>query len=264
MGGVTLQRFAGLHEGGALADVTDWVHPLEEDGTVVSATGENYLEYIQQHLEKGNIALGVYPLWQRNGVWMVNWCAVDLDDGETSSIHADNLISLLKKTGIKGWKETSKSKGYHVWVYLNEPVAASIARKALIGACRVVDVPTKEVYPKQVSLSDGALGNCLRLPYPHSRNSGRHEVFDFTLEKFVDLAWELRTSPGLLRSLLRFYEATEPKAPQYRAGTREDGEFRGNARTIWDQTEFSDRSEALYAFASSLLWQEYSPPAALD
>ena len=270
MGGVTLERFAELHQGGALADVTDWVHPLEKGGNVALGYGEEYLQHIDQHLNE-KLALGVYPLWQRNGVWMVNWCAVDLDDGENSSVHADNLIALLEKTGIQSWKETSKSKGYHVWVYLTEPVAATVARKALIGACRIVDVPTREVYPKQTSLNEGALDNCLRLPYPEHRNPGRHEVYDpsktdsfFSLEEFVDAAWASRTSPGLLRSLLRFFEATEPKAPQYKPGNREDGDFKGNAKTIWEQGEFSDRSEAMYAFASSLLWQEYSPDATLD
>jgi hypothetical protein len=233
MGGVTLERFAELHQGGALADVTDWVHPLEKGGNVALGYGEEYLQHIDQHLNE-KLALGVYPLWQRNGVWMVNWCAVDLDDGENSSVHADNLIALLEKTGI-------------------------------------VDVPTREVYPKQTSLNEGALGNCLRLPYPEHRNPGRHEVYDpsktdsfFSLEEFVDAAWASRTSPGLLRSLLRFFEATEPKAPQYKPGNREDGDFKGNAKTIWEQGEFSDRSEAMYAFASSLLWQEYSPDATLD
>ena len=132
MGGITLERFAALHQGGALADVTSWVHPLEEDGNVALGYGEEYLQHIETHLDD-DVALGVYPLWQRNGVWMVNWCAVDLDDGENSSVHADNLIILLEKTGIQSWKETSKSKGYHVWVYLTEPVAATVARKGLIG-----------------------------------------------------------------------------------------------------------------------------------
>jgi hypothetical protein len=270
MGGLTAERFALLHQGGALADVTHWVHPLEEDTNVALGYGEEYLRHIQQHLSN-DVALGVYPLWQRNGVWMVNWCAVDLDDGENSSIHADNLVTLLTQTGIRSWKETSKSKGYHVWVYLTEPVAATVARKGLIGACRVVDVPTREVYPKQVSLAEDALGNCLRLPYPHHRTAGRHEVYDpsnsdsfFSLKEFVSAAWEERTPPGLVRGLLRFYEATEPKAPQYKPGHREDGDFKGNAKNIWEQTEFSDRSEAMYAFASSLLWQEYSADATMD
>ena len=104
MGGITLERLAALPHGGALADVTSWVHPLEEDGNVALGYGEEYLQHIETHLN-GDVALGVYPLWQRNGVWMVNWCAVDLDDGENSSIHADNLISLLEKTNIKSWKE---------------------------------------------------------------------------------------------------------------------------------------------------------------
>jgi hypothetical protein len=94
-------------------------------------------------------------------------------------------------------------------------------------------------------------------------NPKKTESF-FSLKEFVSSAWATRTSPGLLRSLLRFYEATEPKAPQYKPGNREDGNFKGNARTIWEQSEFSDRSEAMYAFASSLLWQDYSEEAAID
>ena len=264
----TIERFAALHYGGFLADVTDWVHPLEEDKEVVIASGQKYLSHIKTHLES-KTSLGVYPLWTRNGVWMVSWCAVDLDEGEKSSIHADNLIALLDKSGVKSWKETSKSKGYHVWVYLQEPIAATVARKALTGACRIVDVPTKEVYPKQTMLKEGALGNCLRLPYPNTRKTGRHEVFApngdmLDLETFVEQAWENKTATGLIRKLLRFYEATEPKAPQYKPGHRADGDFKGNARSIWDQTTVPDRSEAMYMFASSLLWQDYSEAATLE
>ena len=249
----TIERFAALHYGGFLADVTDWVHPLEEDKEVVIASGQKYLSHIKTHLER-KTSLGVYPLWTRNGVWMVSWCAVDLDEGEKSSIHADNLIALLDKSGVKSWKETSKSKGYHVWVYLQEPIAATVARKALTGACRIVDVPTKEVYPKQTMLKEGALGNCLRLPYPNTRKTGRHEVFApngdmLDLETFVEQAWENKTATGLIRKLLRF---------------RADGDFKGNARSIWDQTTFPDRSEAMYMFASSLLWQDYSEAATLE
>ena len=46
MGGVTLERFAELHQGGALADVTDWVHPLEKGGNVALGYGEEYLQHI--------------------------------------------------------------------------------------------------------------------------------------------------------------------------------------------------------------------------
>ena len=49
MGGITLERFAALHQGGALADVTSWVHPLEEDGNVALGYGR-VLQHIETHL----------------------------------------------------------------------------------------------------------------------------------------------------------------------------------------------------------------------
>ena len=203
---------------------------------------------------------------------MVNWVAVDLDDGKTSDVHEDNLQKILSAKGIPSFKETSKSKGYHVWVYLDQPIAASIGRKGMIGACRIVDVPIKEVYPKQTILPEGKIGNCLRLPYPHSRSTGRHEVYVpdvspptfYDAESFVEAAWDNRVSLPVFRELVRLYEATEPNAPQYSGSDRNDGEFYGTARKIWDQTTFEDRSAAMFAFAGSLLWQGYSIDATID
>ena len=149
MGGV--EDFAELHKGGFIANVAKGVKPLTRQGDYVEAYGEEYEELIKKHLE-GDANIGVYPLWQKNGVWMVNWGAVDLDDGEISYVHATNLQKLLTKMGITSWKEPSRSKGVHVWVYLQAPMAASLVRQALIGACRIVDVPIREVYPKQISL----------------------------------------------------------------------------------------------------------------
>jgi len=266
----TKEKFALLHGGGHLADVTDWVHPLEEDSQVALGSGEQYLEHIDQHLN-GKVALGVYPLWKRNGVWMVNWIAVDLDDGEASSVHADNLIALLKAKNITAWKETSKSKGYHVWVYLLEPMAAAIGRNAMVGACRIIDVPTREVYPKQITLESKKIGNCLRLPYPRYRDTGRHEVFNpggtgmFDVSLFTEQAWETRNPSRQIRSLLPLYEATKPKIAEFVHGYEpaKDG-FVGSARKIWENLHTEDRSSTMYAFASSLLWQGFSFDATVE
>ena len=78
MGGV--EDFAELHKGGFIANVAKGVKPLTRQGDYVEAYGEEYEELIKKHLE-GDANIGVYPLWQKNGVWMVNWGAVDLDDG---------------------------------------------------------------------------------------------------------------------------------------------------------------------------------------
>ena len=127
-----LEDFADLHKGGFIANVAKGVKPLTRQGDYVEAYGEEYGEMIKRHIE-GDANIGVYPLWQKNGVWMVNWGAVDLDEGDISDIHANNLQTLLTKMGITSWKEPSKSKGFHVWVYLQAPMAASLVRQALIG-----------------------------------------------------------------------------------------------------------------------------------
>tara|TARA_Y100000004_G_scaffold193091_1_gene254900 strand:- start:2817 stop:3713 length:897 start_codon:yes stop_codon:yes gene_type:complete len=255
-----LDDFASLHEGGAIALVKDRVRPHTKD-----LTDEIYKEAIAEHLG-GDVPIGVYPLWERNNVWMVSWVAVDLDEGDLSSIHADNLITLLDQMSIKAWKEPSRSKGYHVWVYLKEALSAQVARKGMIGACRTVDVPIREVYPKQVKLEKGKIGNCLRLPYPKIRDKGRQVVEGYTLEEFTKEAMANRTPPGVYRKLMQLHRATEPaKLKQVSAGTKTDGQFYGSAQRIWDNpTLKEDRSATLFSFACSLLWQEYSIDATVD
>ena len=61
---------------------------LENDEVVV-ARGDSYTTLIEQHLY-GDEALGVYPLIEQNGLFWVNWVAVDLDEGDASEPHADN------------------------------------------------------------------------------------------------------------------------------------------------------------------------------
>ena len=260
-----IEDFADLHKGKAIASVKDKVHPISKD-----VSHEAYLQYIAEHLD-GDTPIGVYPLWERNNVWMVNWAAVDLDEGDISDIHADNLVALLDKMNIKSWKEPSRSKGYHVWVYLKEPLSANVARNGMIGACRTVDVPIREVYPKQTSLAEGKIGNCLRLPYPKIRKKGRQEVEGYNLKEFVEEANKSRTPVSVYRKLLGLYRATEPAPLVIKdKGTKVDGEFQGVAKEIWaDPTTkrgapMTDRSETLVAFAGSLIWQEFSIQATID
>ena len=262
MGGV--EDFAELHKGGFIANVAKGVKPLTRQGDYVEAYGEEYEELIKKHLE-GDANIGVYPLWQKNGVWMVNWGAVDLDDGEISYVHATNLQKLLTKMGITSWKEPSRSKGVHVWVYLQAPMAASLVRQALIGACRIVDVPIREVYPKQISLEKGSIGNCLRLPYPGGRTPGKQEIEGYSWQKFTKEALLNRTPPAIMRKLLPLHAATEPKILMYvDRGFRLEGEFLGLAKELWEQNEHEDRSKALFGFATSLIWQEFTIDATLD
>lgn len=263
------EQFAYLHRGGALAGCPPEgvITPLKApNGDLRRANGADYLVAIEEHLG-GVLPLGVYPLFKTDRVWQVHWMAVDLDEGEASLTHACNLRTLLERYGITGIIERSRRKGYHVWVYLKEPVSASVARRSMIGACRIVDVPIREVYPKQTELSDGGIGNCLRLPYPMPRTEGRQVALDRDLDpldfpNFITLASTTMTTPSQVRNLLPLHVATQPaSAMRQQRGARTDTDFTGSALRIWNATEWGDRSRDLCTFAMSLFSQGYTTDA---
>lgn len=256
-----IDQFAALHQGGFVADVSDGVKPMLVNHEKVVAAGEEYEALIEQHLY-GEEALGVYPLMERNGLWWVNWVAVDLDEGDTSEPHADNTVNVLAKLGVTSWKEPSRSKGFHVWVYLEEPMQAAAARNCMIGVCRLVGTPIKEVYPKQTQLSPGKMGNCLRLPYAATRPTGRQQMGDLGWEEFTAQAWDTRCPVEQFERLHALYIKTEPEKPvfSYR-GSEDSDDFTGRARRIWENPFERDRSSTLYRFAVSLLERDYSVEA---
>lgn len=149
----------GTEEGGALrrpADAMPWWWAAQ----------------ISKHLD-GTAPCGVYPLVpdvapEVTPMWLVKWGCIDFDEGDTESwTHAWNVHEVLHQLGVASWVEKSRSKGYHVWVFLQDWMEARIVREALLGACQVVDAPTKEINPKSVGFDDPAtLGNYVRLPYP--------------------------------------------------------------------------------------------------
>ena len=264
-----VDTFARLHEGGRIATNYDGIRPLvNAQGEAYSAEGEPYVDAVRQHLE-GEPPIGVYPLfrkdYQRTAEWFVNWLAVDLDEGEPDFVHACNLYRLLGRFGVQAWIERSRSKGFHVWVYLRQPLPAEMGREAMLGACRLVDVPTKEVYPKQTVLEGKGFGNCLLLPYPNMGNPGRQVVVDlhdepYGLDEFVETAWASRATAHAVRSIHALYQERhlKPIAKVEQVRVRDDDNFGYIARRIWDGDIQQDRSNALYAFACSLFRQNYS------
>ena len=264
-----VDTFARLHQGGRIATNYDGIRPLvNAQGEAYSAEGEPYVDAVRQHLE-GEPPIGVYPLfrkdYQRTAEWYVNWLAVDLDEGEPDFVHACNLYRLLGRFGVQAWIERSRSKGFHVWVYLRQPLTAEMGREAMLGACRLVDVPTKEVYPKQTVLEGKGFGNCLLLPYPNMGNPGRQVVVarhdePYGLDEFVGTAWASRATAHAVRSIHALYQERhlKPIAKVEQVRVRDDDNFGYIARRIWDGDIQQDRSNALYAFACSLFRQNYS------
>lgn len=178
---------------------------------------DEYARRILGHL-MGTELIGVYPLKPDS---TVHWGCVDLDGGTTDVTHARNLRAVLEQLGITAWIETSRSKGYHVWVFATEAVPATTMRNALLAACNIVDCPTDEVNPKQ---TDGAagFGNYVRLPYGAAMTHGgstwsnrqmMHGPDDTVrlLSWFVEEATAARATPDTLEAVAALYVPPPPK-----------------------------------------------------
>ena len=106
---------------------------------------------------------------------MCKWGAIDIDEGDDSLIIARNTQTILQAMDIAAWPERSRSKGYHLWIFNEEWVRASIIRRAMHAALDLAEAKYDAVYPKQDSLA-GPPGNYMRLPYGGNRTKDRQEM----------------------------------------------------------------------------------------
>lgn len=208
-----------------------------EQGSCVHAelTADNY----RMHLT-GDQPIGVYPLIYQDGEWLVHWGCVDLDvksdhkrrwDYDTSDeafIAARNLRMALAVLGIDSFIESTKSGGYHVWVFAEAWVPAADMRRTLLVACGLADVPPTEVNPKSEGFSDPtSLGNYVRLPYPSWEQGvvnrpiidDEHQYLMFP--EFIDLAYSTRVGQETLAQTALLWRPEAPLGRSYEAvGTR--------------------------------------------
>lgn len=135
---------------------------------------------LKGHLD-GIDTLGAYPLLQDN---MVKWVAWDIDSPDdlvTARKIAQQIISRISHLPYA--VEFSGNKGYHVFLFLDKPVPATLA-KAITEWVRDKEHLSKsgnphvECYPKQAFLGNStdsrkAVGNMLKIPlglHPASHN----------------------------------------------------------------------------------------------
>lgn len=135
---------------------------------------------IQEHLD-GLASYGVYVI--RPSDQTVKYVLFDLDT------HGEQALEMLKgAVGELVWPapgprslllERSGSKGWHVWLFLSDPLPARQVRAWLAARFRWgTDYPPLEVFPKQDTVSEGGYGNLVKLPL------GRHAVSG-NLSEFV-------------------------------------------------------------------------------
>jgi hypothetical protein len=245
-----------------------------EEGGCDKDTSLSYYERIVQHLE-GDRPMGVYPLVCHEPTtelgWKVHWGCVDFDEGEVESLgHARNVEAVVRHaTNAQAWIERSRSKGYHVWLFLDGWYPAVLVREALLGACQVVDAPTKEINPKSIALAQGQLGNYVRLPYPGAYDDGKRfpshkrtmvvptaPMISTPFTVFVDEALKHRATHADLVALRALYEPPKRIVPAMPVAPEGDIYKRmgGLAWTIYKDGPLDDmgRGKTLFKMACLL------------
>lgn len=148
-----ISHFADLFIGRSDAHGTD-----TGGATWVQVSGRKY----ERHLT-GVEPIGIYPVRPIDGKSMVRWGCCDIDTGDWSE--AFLLATALKGMGLVPWVERSRSKGWHIWIFVDQWVPAATMRRALKVAYAAIDLPAKEANPKSEQLRATQLGNYVRLPY---------------------------------------------------------------------------------------------------
>lgn len=119
--------------------------------------------------------MGVYPSWpDENGDRWTRWGCCDIDTGDWQE--AFQLATALSGMGLIPHVERSRSKGWHIWVFVEYPIPAWQMRRCLKVAYAAIDLPAKEANPKSEALAPNQLGNYVRLPYNGAAAPGRQTM----------------------------------------------------------------------------------------
>lgn len=163
----------------------------------------------ENHLS-GTQPMGVYP---RGIDDMTHWGCSDFDKGYEALYAVINVKRALSILDIPAWIETSRSKGYHLWVFLPGGVWVNAAdmRRAFLLAHHLAEVPATEVNPKQDT--GPGIGNFVRLPYPGLSLDGKQVISEdteaglipLTLRQFLTLAEVAPADPFKIQEAANVY-----------------------------------------------------------
>lgn len=132
-------------------------------------------EELTQHL-RGQVCWGSYTLLPNS---TVRWICWDVDSTDLTRARNIALAISEKLEGIPHCIEFSGNKGYHIWIFLKEPVSAEAAKGFGVRLRESVEAPSTgdphvEVFPKQERLTpSNPMGNLVKLPlglHPKTHN----------------------------------------------------------------------------------------------
>jgi hypothetical protein len=176
--------------------------------TPVPLTKKDVLLHLQQQK-----TLGVYQLDEQE---TVKWVCFDVDiskGGDTESY--DSVLKALTKelayaiVNMLGKRsclvEQSGSRGYHVWMFFNEPTAVQVAYTLGHWFVNRLTIPEGlhiEVNPKQMRL--GVVGNPVKLPLGKHQKTGNTCLFVDANMQPKDDQWDTLVNVRLLENIPQF------------------------------------------------------------
>jgi hypothetical protein len=138
-------------------------------------------EVVQNHLT-GKQTIGVYPLLSDETCWFL---AADFDQ-TTWQEDAGAFLRTCEHMEVPAALERSRSgKGGHVWIFFDNPVRASLARKL---GCAILTRTMEErhqigmdsydrFFPNQDTLPKGGFGNLIALPFQKGPSEKGNSIF---------------------------------------------------------------------------------------
>jgi len=126
------------------------------------------------HLDGKDPSLGIIPIRDDS---TCSWGCIDVD---TYPLEHKKLVKKIRDLKLPLVICRSKSGGAHVFIFLKEPVQASLVRDKLTEWSAEIGYAHCEIFPKQVEIKAdrGDTGNFLNLPYHGGDNSMRHGFSD--------------------------------------------------------------------------------------
>lgn len=144
----------------------------------------------------GNLTAGVYPVRLDN---TVNFIALDFDMPKFAvnkaiarqslwkkalgKVHeaACQLADIVSSRDVPCYLEHSGFKGYHLWIFLQEPLPAGVAKKfgaLLVGQAKPMPSDVSiEIFPRQAHVKRGHLGNLIKIPLGFHKKTGQRTLF---------------------------------------------------------------------------------------
>lgn len=167
---------------------------LEVNGNFICVHKPLTDKLIELHLN-GEERVGSYPI---DDAGNVRWAVTDIDEVDEyknpntrkAKENAVKVYAALVENKLAPYLESSKSKGFHIWLFFNEAIPAKIVRKVLKKILKDLGL-AYEVFPKQDQVtSDNGVGNFVFLPLNGKLvKAGKNLFLDSNFEPYSD-QWE--------------------------------------------------------------------------